>query len=240
VYVIPDRHTVSPCCSMCVVGVMNMNRLALFVVWVVGAVGLLGLTAGLTAGAVANAAWAQDGPTPTARAATAKPGFAATATVAGTALRLNGTGERGVAWFKAYAAGLYLPQVARSAEQAWVQAGAKRLQLRLLSDLPTAEFVKAMKKGVARNSSAVQQQAVASQQQRFEAQVMATEQVKKGDVIDLDYDPVRGLLFSINGKPRGDVIAGSELFAAVLRSFVGDVPFDDKLKAGLLGLAPVR
>jgi hypothetical protein len=218
---------------------MNMIRLALLVVWVVGAVGLLGLTASATAGA----AWAQDGPTSAARPAAQhvqRPGFAASATVAGTALRLNGTGERGVAWFKAYAAGLYLPQAARSAEQAWVQAGAKRLQLRLLSDLPTAEFVKALKKGIARNSSAAQQQTVASQQQRFEAQVLAIDQVKKADVIDLDYDPARGLLFSINGKPRGDWIAGSELFAAVLRSFVGDVPYDDKLKAGLLGLAPNR
>jgi Chalcone isomerase-like len=184
--------------------------------------------------------WAQDTRQADRRAAGTQAGFAATATVAGTALRLNGTGERGVAWFKAYAAGLYLPQAARSADQVMAMAGGKRLQLRLLSDLPTAEFVKALKKGVARNSSPEQQQKVATQQQRFETQVMATAQVQKGDVIDLDLDPARGLQFSINGKPRGDWIAGPELFAALLRSFVGEVPYDDKLKAGLLGLAPVR
>ncbi len=189
--------------------------------------------------ALSNHSWAQEAP-PERRAASAKTAFAATATVAGAALRLNGTGERGVAWFKAYAAGLYLPQAARSAEQALAMAGSKRLQLRLLSDLPTAEFVKALKKGLARNSSAEQQQKMATQQQRFETQVLATAEVKKGDVIDLDFDPTRGLQFNINGKARGELIAGPELFAALLRSFVGDVPYEDKLKAGLLGLAPAR
>jgi Chalcone isomerase-like len=194
----------------------------------------------LMVAALPTRAWAQDAPQADRRAASPKAGFAASATVAGTALRLNGTGERGVAWFKAYAAGLYLPQPARSADQALNMPGAKRLQLRLLADLPTAEFVKALKKGVARNSSPEQQQKAATQQQRFETQVLATAQVQKGDVIDLDFDPARGLQFSINGKPRGELIAGPELFAALLRSFVGDVPYDDKLKAGLLGLVPVR
>jgi Chalcone isomerase-like len=194
----------------------------------------------MVAGALPTRAWAQDAPQADRRAASPKAGFAASTTVAGAALRLNGTGERGVAWFKAYAAGLYLPQPARSADQALNMPGAKRLQLRLLADLPTAEFVKALKKGVARNSSPEQQQKAAAQQQRFETQVLATAQVQKGDVIDLDFDPARGLQFSINGKPRGELIAGPELFAALLRSFVGDVPYDDKLKAGLLGLVPVR
>jgi hypothetical protein len=71
--------------------------------------------------------------------------------------------------------------------------------------------------------------------ERFAALIMSTGTVKKGDVVDLDLDPTRGMLFSVNGTLRGEAIPGADFYAALLRAFIGDKPYDERLKAGLLG-----
>lgn len=155
--------------------------------------------------------------------------------LAGSMLLLNGTGVRSVAWFTGFAAGLYLTARASTAAQVLAMPGPKRLQLRLLYDVPTSEFAKAFKKGVARNTSEQEQALLADRMSRFEAQIRTTAKVRQGDVINLDLDPSRGMSFSVNGTLRGEPIAGADFYAALLRSFVGDSPFDTKLRAGLLG-----
>lgn len=160
--------------------------------------------------------------------------FARHVTLAGSELRLNGTGVRAVAWFKGYAAGLYLGAPATDAAAAVAQAGPKRLQMRLLYDVPSQEFVKAFHKGVERNAPPAELPKLAERIQRFEAQIAAVGQVRKGDVVDLDFEPGRGTLFSLNGKLRGEAIAGADFYAALLLSFVGERPYDKQLRAGLL------
>jgi hypothetical protein len=71
--------------------------------------------------------------------------------LAGSALVLNGTGVRTVAWFTGFVAGLYLTARASTAAQAVAMPGPKRLRMRLMHDVPTLELAKAFKKGVARN-----------------------------------------------------------------------------------------
>jgi Chalcone isomerase-like len=155
-------------------------------------------------------------------------------TLAGSELLLNGTGVRAVAWFKGYAAGLYLRTPSRNAAEAVAQAGPKRLQMRMLQDVPAAEFVKAFRKGVERNTAAAELPALAERMASFEALVGALGKVRKGDLVNLDLEPGRGTVFSVNGTLRGEAIAGEDFFAALLRSFVGERPYDSKLKAGLL------
>ncbi|MBA4177595.1 MAG: hypothetical protein C0505_13730 [Leptothrix sp. (in: Bacteria)] len=155
--------------------------------------------------------------------------------VAGRELLLNGVGVRAVAWFKGYAAGLYLAERSSTAAQAVDLAGPKRLQIRLLVEVPAAEFVKALRKGMQRNTSPA---GVAELQQRmatFEALIAAVGVVRKGAVVDLDFDPARGTAFSLDGKLQGEVIPGEDFYAALLRSFVGERPYDRALRAGLLG-----
>jgi len=161
--------------------------------------------------------------------------FDATVRVAGTELLLNGTGLRAVAWLKGYAAALYLPARATTAAQVLAATGPKRLQLRMLQDVPAEEFVKAIDKGFARNTPAAEQPALAERRLAFDRQVMAVVKVKKGDVVDLDFVPGSGLVFTLNGQPRGDTIPGADLYAAVLRIFIGEKPVDGRLKSGLLG-----
>ena len=189
---------------------------------------LLAIAAVLCAPALAQGA-------PVARVQVEGQWFEGQAEVAGTALRLNGTGIRAVAWFKGYAAGLYLPSAASTPEQAVEMPGPKRIQIRMLNDVPAEEFVKALNKGVARNVTPQELAALQDGLAQFARQVGALKQVKTGDVVNLDHEPGRGLLMRVNGTLRGDPIGGDDLFAAVLRSFVGQRPFDEKLKAGLLG-----
>lgn len=155
-------------------------------------------------------------------------------TLAGSELLLNGTGVRAVAWFKGYAAGLYLRTPGRNAAQVVAQAGPKRLQLRMLHDVPAAEFVKAFRKGIERNTPEAELPRLTERMADFEAAVTALGQVRKGDVVNLDLEPGRGTVFSVNGTLRGEAIVGEDFFIALLRSFVGDRPYDSKLKAGLL------
>lgn len=157
--------------------------------------------------------------------------------VAGSDLLLNGTGVRAVAWFKGYAAGLYLGARASTADQVVAAPGPKRLQMRMLQDVPAAEFVTAFRRGVARNTGVEELPRLAERMERFVAMVSARGQVRKGDIVNLDFEPARGLTFSVNGKIQGDAIAGADFYTALLRAFIGDKPYDQKLKAGLLGLA---
>lgn len=154
--------------------------------------------------------------------------------MAGSPLLLNGTGVRAVAWFKGYAIGLYLTARATTAAQVEATPGPKRLQMRMLVDVPAAEFTKAFRKGVTRNCTPAQLAGLGDRMERFARQIDAVGKVRKGDVIDLDLDPPRGLLFSINGTLRGEPIPGEDLYAALLRSFVGERPYDEKMRAGLL------
>lgn len=161
--------------------------------------------------------------------------FAGQALVAGQTLELNGVGLRAVAWLKGYAAGLYLSQRVRTTQQVLAAPGAKRIQLRMLLDVDTEEFVKAFDKGIARNSSAADLPALAPRMARFDAMLRAIGKVKKRDVIDLDWLPGQGMQLTLNGRLRGEPIAGDDLYSALLRIFVGDKPVDAEMKIGLLG-----
>ncbi len=155
--------------------------------------------------------------------------------VADVELRLNGTGVRQVAWFKGYLAALYLPAPAATAQQAVALRGPKRIQLRMLHEVPAVEFSKAVRKGVMRNSSTTQQVALGLRLERFARQIDALGKVQNKDVVNLDFEPGRGLIMAVNATVRGEPIPGEDFYAALLRSFVGEVPYDQKMRAGLLG-----
>jgi hypothetical protein len=156
----------------------------------------------------------------------------------GAELLLNGTGVRAVAWFKGYVAALYLSARASTPAEVLATPGPKRLQMVMLHDAPAAEFVKAFNKGVARNATAQELPRLEGRMERFAALVAALGTVREGDVVNLDFEPGRGLALIVNGKLPVELIAGEDFYAALLRAFIGDKPYDKKLKAGLLGLTP--
>lgn len=161
--------------------------------------------------------------------------FPATADLGGQTLQLNGAGYRAVAWFKGYAAALYLPRKTTDVNDALAQTGPKRIQMKMLVDVSTQEFVKAFGKGVARNTPAEQLPALHDRMRRFDELVGGLGKVRRGDLVDLDFLPEVGLVFTYNGRAQGAPIPGADLYAALLRIFLGQRPVDKELKAGMLG-----
>ncbi len=150
-------------------------------------------------------------------------------------LVLNGLGLRAVAWFKGYAAGLYLGQKVRSADAALSAPGPKRVRMKMMVEVESKEFAKAFEKGMKRNLTPAEREALAERIDRFDRTVLALGVLKKGDVVDLDWLPARGLVLSVNGQPKGEPFAGEAFYVAILKIFIGPDPVDKNLKAGLLG-----
>lgn len=153
----------------------------------------------------------------------------------GSELRLNGTGVRGVAWIKGYAAALYLAGRARTADEVVALAGPKRLRMVMLMGAPASEFIKAFDKGLVRNVAEAEAAALRDRMAQFDAMLERIGQVAKGDIVDMDYLPGRGMTLMFNGSARGPAIPGADFYGALLRAFVGDKPYDKRLRAGLLG-----
>jgi hypothetical protein len=159
----------------------------------------------------------------------------------GIELVLNGAGVRQVAWFKAFVAALYLPSRSSNVAEIVTMPGPKRLHMQLLTDVPAAELSKALRRGVERNHSPAQNAELGGAVQQLAQRIDALGTLKKGDALDLDWDPTRGLLLSLNGTLRSEAPAAlepagpaSKLYPAVLRAFIGERPYDERLKAGLL------
>lgn len=155
--------------------------------------------------------------------------------LAGSELRLNGAGLRAVAWAKGYVAALYLTHKATTAAQVAAASGPKRLRLRMLADATTDHFSRSFNNGVRRNSSATQLAALADRVAQLSRTIDQLGKVKKGDTIDLDFIPASGLVLTANAVVKGTPIPGEDLYAALLRIFIGDKPIDPEMKAGLLG-----
>ena len=163
--------------------------------------------------------------------------FPGSATVAGTPLQLNGVGLRAAFIYKVYLAGLYLPTKAASGSAVFAQPGAKRVQVRMLMNGPSDEFAKAFTGGITKRTPADQVAAMKDRIDAFDRTLRSIGNVKKGDVVNLDYTPDVGLTMTVNGKPFGAPVPGADLYAALLNIFVGERPVDAKMKAGMLGTA---
>lgn len=158
--------------------------------------------------------------------------------VAGTELVLNGVGLRSVAWLKGFAAGLYLREKASAPAGVLAQPGPKRLQMKMILDVETKEFIKAFDKSLSRNNTEAERVGLKDRVAQFNRNLEQIGVVRKGDVVNLDFIPGKGLILSVNGSARGRPVAGEDLYASLLKVFIGDRPVDKQLKAGLLGVTP--
>jgi Chalcone isomerase-like len=158
--------------------------------------------------------------------------------LADTDLVLNGVGLRAVLWLKGYAAGLYLTQKATTPAQVLATKGPKRVQMKMMLEVEAKEFTKAFDVGMKRNNTEAEQAAMKDRMEQFDRNIELIGKVKKGDVVNLDFVPGQGLILSVNGQPRGTPVPGEDIYAGVLKCFIGELPVDKNLKAGLLGAAP--
>lgn len=164
--------------------------------------------------------------------------FAAQQLLGDATLQLVGAGVFSRFGIKPYAAALYLASPVADAAAAVRLPGPKRVQLRMLREVPAGEFSKALAKGVRRNSSEAQQRSFGPALAALTAQIDGIVTARKGDLVDLDFDPAQGMSLRLNGTLRGpalDGVAGADLYGALLLSFVGERPYSPDLRAALLG-----
>lgn len=154
----------------------------------------------------------------------------------GSELRLNGLGLRAVFVIKGYAAGLYLTERAPTTAAVLQAKGPKRLQIRMLREARPEDFNKALVSGMRRNATEAELRALSDRIDQLERIIESIGSTKKGDTINLDFIPERGMTLSMNGAIKGQAIGGADFYNALLEIFVGDHPVDAKLKKGLLGL----
>jgi len=158
-----------------------------------------------------------------------------TARVAGTRTVLNGVGVRGNDLFKGYVAGLYLPHKETEAEQVYALQGAKRISVRMLLGVNGDVLARTFSDGIRKNYKDDALDVLKARMDVFDSQVRAVGGVKKGDAIDLDFEPASGTRLLVNGKPQGDAIAGDDFYVALLKMFIGERAIDKGLRSALLG-----
>ena len=150
-------------------------------------------------------------------------------------LQLNGLGLRGVAWLKAFVAGLYVTTPSRDAAALLAETGPRRLRLKIMLQAPSNELTKSLLRRVKRHETPEVQARLADRLALFAQQLDGLGQLMPGDVVDMDYLPGKGLVLSRNGRAAGKPVVGDDLYRAVLQIFVGEHAIDPRMKQGLLG-----
>jgi hypothetical protein len=161
--------------------------------------------------------------------------FEPTVQVGGQALQLNGAGLRTRAFFKVYAAGLYVPEKSADAAALLAQTGARRVAIVMLREVDAETFAGALADGLKANHSEAELAALKPQVEQLLAVFKSVGAAKKGDSIHLDYAPASGTRVIFNGQPRGEPIVGAAFFSALLRVWLGEKPVDAGLKRAMLG-----
>ena len=62
-------------------------------------------------------------------------------------------------------------------------------------------------------------------------------ELKKGDILAIDYVPGQGTVILINGKQAAEPTADPAFYTMLLKIWLGDKPVDRSLKPALLGEA---
>ena len=156
--------------------------------------------------------------------------FEDTAVLSERTLRLNGLGLRGVAWVKAFVAGLYLSAPTRDAAQAIAMPGPKRVRLKILLEAPSNELTKSLIRRIHRHEPEAVKAQLADRLPRLAAMIDDLGDLKPGDTLDLDYVPDKGVSLRYNDKAVGGPLPGEDLYRAVLKIFVGEQPVDRRMK----------
>ena len=157
--------------------------------------------------------------------------------VGGKELKLNGAGMRTKLVIKVYAAGLYLPEKKTNVADIMKLDGPRRVTLVMARDIPAEDLGKAFMDGINENLDKAEKAKIVGQLGKFGEMFAAVDDIKKGDVMHMDWIPGTGTVCELNGKRIGDAASDLNFYNAVLRIWLGDKPVDRSLKPALLGEA---
>jgi len=163
--------------------------------------------------------------------------FEDTNKVGGKELKLNGAGMRTKLVIKVYAAGLYLPEKKSNVADILKLEGPRRVTLVMARDIPAEDLGKAFMDGINENLDKAEKAKIVGQLGKFGEMFAAVDDIKKGDVMHMDWIPGTGTVCELNGKRIGEAASDLNFYNAVLRIWLGDKPVDRSLKPALLGEA---
>jgi len=151
----------------------------------------------------------------------------------GTALHLNGAGIRSKFFFDIYIAELYLENPSNTVEGILAAEGQKKMIMHFLySEVGKEKLIDGWDEGFEGNSSATELAAIQERIGKFNALFV---DVKKNDVIILDFNPATGgTTVTISGDEKGRV-EGKDFNDALLKIWLGKKPVTSGLKKDLLG-----
>ena len=149
-----------------------------------------------------------------------------------TKLILNGVGMRTKFVFDIYIGSLYLETKQTSANTVYTSPGEKRISMHFLYDkIEKGKLVSGWNEGFKNNNSKKELEKFNKQINQFNS---FFDDVKKGDVININFIPTTGTQVIINDKSRG-LIEGDDFFVILLKIWLGEEPADDELKEAMLG-----
>jgi len=160
--------------------------------------------------------------------------FPETVTVGGHELKLNGAGVRTKLVFKVYAVGFYLQEKKTNVQDVLSVGGPRRIRIVAMRDLSSDDFGMAFMKGLNDNVSAEERTKLLSQTKAFGEVFAQFPGLKKGDELNVDWNPSTGTQPFLNGKKVGDALPDQAFFNAIMRIWIGNKPVDSSLKPKLL------
>lgn len=148
-------------------------------------------------------------------------------------LQLNGMGYRTKFVFNVYLGALYTETRADSREAVDALKGPKRVLMHMVHDeVSHKKMADAWREGFEDNNSDEQFEKLESRLNIF---ISYFPDLKKGDVVLLDYIPATGTVVSFNGEMK-PAIEGADFYSALLDVWLGEEPADDDLKDAMLGV----
>ena len=155
--------------------------------------------------------------------------------VGGKDLKLNGAGMRTKLVIKVYAAGLYLTEKSKNVADILKMEGPRRVTLVMARDISSEDLGKAFMDGINENLDKAEKAKIVGQIGKFGEMFASVDQIRKGDVLHMDWIPGTGTVCELNGKRIGEPAADINFYNAVLRIWLGEKPADRSLKPMLLG-----
>ncbi|MBL4711730.1 MAG: chalcone isomerase family protein [Gammaproteobacteria bacterium] len=147
-------------------------------------------------------------------------------------LQLNGMGYRTKFVFDIYVGALYTESKVDSRDAVHALTGPKRIVMHMVYDEVSHEkMADAWSEGFEDNNSDEQ---FAKLQSRLKTFISYFPDLKKNDIVTMDYLPGIGTQLTINNEQK-DMIEGADFYTALLDVWLGEEPADDDLKDAMLG-----
>lgn len=159
------------------------------------------------------------------------------ASVAGSALVLNGAGVRYKGPFRVYTAALYTGKKTSTPESVHASAGPKRIALTMLREIDAGELGNLFMRSMENNTPRSDLLKILPSLSRMGSIFAEQKRLAAGESIQMDWVPGTGMVLNIKGKTLEQAFKEPEFFQAMLDIWIGKNPADWMLKDALLGNA---